>query len=64
MDEAVAELPDEELFDEISRLVDYQDWEIISHKQETWLSCLRDELLKRASVGGPHADYTGPDDAE
>lgn len=60
--EEIESLSDEELISELEALVAHEEAEVLTDDQSTYLNHLRDEVLRRASVGGPYADYEGGDD--
>jgi len=57
-----AEMSDGKLKDEVSRMTTHEEHDRLTDEQERYLSQLRHEMTKRVCVGGPHADYTGPED--
>jgi len=59
--EDVAKLTDDQLKDELSRMADHEDEGMLTPEQESYLAQIHDEVTKRMCVGGPHADYTGPE---
>lgn len=56
----IAALTDDELTSEIEAMVAHEQADVLTDEQATYLGNLRDELFKRAAVGGPYSDYTGP----
>lgn len=58
--EDVAEMTVEQLNREVQRMDEHEQADVLTNEQERYLLDLRHELLKRASVAGPHAEYTGP----
>jgi hypothetical protein len=61
VDADVTELDDETLIDQLEALAAREESETLDGEEEQYLWDIREEMLKRASVGGPNADYTGPE---
>lgn len=60
----IAEMDDDELLDELDALAAHEEADVLTDEQDTYLSDLRNELYKRAAVGGPYGDYEGGSDDE
>lgn len=58
------EMSDDTLTSEVEVLARYARHDSVTDVQATRLTALRDEVVRRSSVSGPHADYTGPEDTD
>lgn len=55
----ITELDDGELQEEQQTLVAHETAGTLTEEQQRYLNDIRDEIYKRASVGGPYSDYEG-----
>lgn len=55
------EMGDTGLTGEIETLARYERSDGLTAEQSRRLTALRDEMIRRASVAGPSADYDGPE---
>lgn len=55
----ITELDDGELQDKQQTLVAHENEGTLTEEQQRCLNDIRNEIYKRASVGGPYSDYEG-----